>query len=250
MNRHQRAFEYEFVPFEKSDAFLAPLCSDGVVDRDQTKAGVGSFATRLEASLRRAVEAYGLHDTLPDYFIVISTASFNDNYYSMRRRNVAIIALGNWKRVMAPPSLLEFVQTLIVRESVAAISPTLRGSVHLGTKGCLFDFTPSLEEVRDKVLSAFICSHCRDALAADGLAELVPQLEYVLAKAWLGKPTDPETPAGVAFNLGYDLFVTRGLRPTPWESVRSTLRQEGTKQIATITGGVLVAALLVIFGLK
>jgi hypothetical protein len=43
----------------------------------------------------------------------------------------------------APPErfvILEFIITLIMRESIAFVSPSLRGSEHLGTKGCLSDF--------------------------------------------------------------------------------------------------------------
>jgi hypothetical protein len=82
-------------------------------------------------------------------------------------------------------------------------------------------------------------------MEADGLHKLPAELEGVLRKQWLGKPTEPDTPARIASNLGYDLFVTKGLKATPWESFKSALRQEGAKQLATLVGGVLLAALVV-----
>jgi hypothetical protein len=34
---------------------------------------------------------------------------------------------------------------------------------------------------------------------------------------WLGKTSDPSTPAGSVANLGHDLFLTKGVSPTRWE---------------------------------
>jgi hypothetical protein len=150
---------------------------------------------------------------------------------------------------MAPPSLVEFILTFLARESVAAVSPRLKASVHLGTKGCLCDFTESIAEAREKVLNGFVCSYCRQAMIEDGLPELPGELRHVLDRSWLGTPLNPASPAGIAFNLGYDLFVTKGLKATHWESLRSTLRQEGIKQIGAVATAIVVAALLLVLGL-
>jgi hypothetical protein len=250
MNQEQDAFEYEFLPIDTGDEFLIPFCSDSALDHAAVRNDVIPFLSRFDAYLRGQAAYFGLQEGPPDYFVLISTATFTNNYYSLREGRLGIIALGNWKRFMAPPSLLEFVLTLLIRESVGAMSQSLRAPVHLGTKGCLFDFTPSLQDVRGKVFNGFICAHCRAALAAEGLSDLTLQLERLLRRKWLGRPTDPETPAGIAFHLGYDLFVTKGLRATPWESVKSTARHEGTKQLATVLGAALIAMLLLILGLR
>ena len=250
MNRLQRSFEYEFLPFDAGDRFLEPFCDAKRLDRQTVRGNVAEFLERFTGATSALSERYRLREAPPDYCVLISVATFTDNYYSMRQKGMSIMALGNWQRVMAPPSLLEFVQTLLVRESVAAISPSLRSSVHLGTKGCLCDFTPALNEVRYKVMVGFICSHCQAALESDGLSDIIPDVQLMLSKEWLGTPTDPETPAGILFHLGYDLFVTKGLRATPWEAMRSSVRQEGVKQVVSIAGALLIAALIVALGLK
>jgi hypothetical protein len=250
LNREQAQFEYEFLPFEDDDEFLVPFFGDTPLSRERVQANAGTFTERFCEYLRNANTRWQLKEEPPVHFVLLTTATLRDNYYSVRTGNLSLIALGNWRRVMAPPSLIEFILTLLVQESVGAIAPRLSGSVHLGTKGCLFDFTPVVRDAREKVLHGFICSHCKALLAQDGFKALPEQLEHVLDGKWLGTPGDPGSPAGIAFNLGYDLFVTKGLRATPWESFRGVLQQEGATQIVRAVGVVIVALLVVVLGLK
>ena len=65
----------------------------------------------------------------------------------------------------------------------------------------------------------------------------------------------PVLPAGVVSALGHDLFIVKGLKPTIWESLRTTLRQDGAKQllslVSAVAGAVLIAVLLLLMlGLK
>jgi hypothetical protein len=180
--------------------------------------------------------------------------SFQDNYYSMVEKGLGVLALGNWKRYMAPPSIVEFVLTLIVQHSIGFICVPLRSSVHLGTKGCLFDFTPWLDEVRLKILSGFICSSCRSTLITAGYNQVPEELTRVLKKDWFGKACEPEKPAGIAANLGYNLFITKGPQPTAWETLKKTLQEEWVKSLLTLVvavlGAIVTTILLVRFGLQ
>ena len=151
---------------------------------------------------------------------------------------------------MAPPSLLEFVQMLLIREAVATLCPSLSGSVHLGNKGCLLDFTESLSEVRQKALRGYVCDFCRWHMANDGHSKLADEVTRLLDREWLGSPTDPRSVAGVAANLKYNLFVTKGAKATPKETFVTALRQEGAKQVLVIIGAVVIALILVLLGLK
>ena len=163
---------------------------------------------------------------------------------------MAILALGDWKRHMAPPSLVEFILTLIIRESIALVCPALDNCVHIGTRGCLCDFTPTLDEVKFKVLNGFLCHFCCAVLASEGFTELPKELSLVLKKDWLGKANEPEKPAGVAANLGYDLFTTKGPQPTAWEIAKKTLQEEWLKQGLALLAVIVGAALLLWFRLK
>jgi hypothetical protein len=208
------------------------------------------FADRIHDYLIDRIIHYGLAEDPPRQFVIVSHACFDDNFYSVREGGASVIALGNWKRYMAPPSQLEFVQMLLVREVVAALCPSLRGSVHLGNKGCLLDFTEILSEVRQKALRGYVCSFCATRMRDDEQVELAETVTHLLSRKWFGSPADPCSPAGIAANLGYNLFVVKGLRATPREVLLTTLRQESVKQFATIIGSVLLAIIVILLGLK
>jgi hypothetical protein len=209
-----------------------------------------AFTTQARAIIHRRNEQMGLSEEPPNRFVVVSQCRFDDNYYSARRGGASVLALGNWKRAMAPPSFVEFVQALLVREAVAALCPSLSGSVHLGTKGCLCDFTEHLGDARQKVLHGYICHHCRSSMEADGEPTLADTVTHLLDREWLGQSTSPRSPAGVMASLRYDLFTAKGRQETPREAFLTALRQEGAKQIATGIGALVLAVLLFILGLK
>lgn len=194
LNVVQSSLEFEFLPYDAGDPWISALRSRDPVDRGLIGHECDAFHDRCFGYLTDAVSGYGTKEPPPGPLVVLTTARFSDNYYSLRRNNVSIIALGNWRRWMSPPSILDFALTLTIREAVSAVSPTLRGSVHLGTKGCLCDVDPSLDDVRQKVLSSYLCHFCRTSLAGDGRADLIPDIERMLAKTWLGSSADPSSP--------------------------------------------------------
>lgn len=249
MNSLQSVFEYEFLPFEQDDEFVHAL-TVSPLDRETLRPKANSFLERQHKFLEKSNAEFNLKEPPPQDFILISLTRFSDNYYSLRQDKLALICLGNWKRVMAPPSILEFILTLILRQSVSSLIPSLRGSIHLGTKGCLCDFTASLEDVRYKVLTGFICAHCRKAMQTDGFPQLADELVHVLSHQWFGKPDEPNTPANITHKLGYDLFTTKGFESTLWERFMDGLREEGVKQIIQIVGAVIIAGLLIWLRLK
>jgi len=256
MNMLQHTFEYEFLPVPH-DKFTLSLCNQAVIDRDEVDREAPAFLTRYKDFLREESTMYESKELPPNYFVFVTLACFSDNYYttiSTFKYGLGILALGNWKRNMAPPSLLEFILMGIVGAAAILVSPSLLNSYHLGTKGCLFDITPALSEVRFKVLNGFICNYCHTALDSDGFGELTDEVTHILGKEWLGKSTDPLTPAGITAKLGYDLFITKGLKTTPWENILITIQQEGVKQLLTlivlIIAAILIALLTLWLGLK
>ena len=135
-----------------------------------------------------------------------------------------------------------------MRQGASFVAPSFSKSFHIGTKGCLFDFTSDLSEARYKALQSFVCSTCRARMQESGAVRLANDLERVLDMKWLGKPKDPYCPAGIVGKLGYDLFLTKGIKPTLWENVRSIIRDEGTKEIVKLVAALLLAILLLRLG--
>ena len=254
LNTLQSTFEYEIWPLElevENDELINILTAKQPIERELVRAKVNPFVDSYEACLRDWMAQVKITDaTFPEHYILITMAQFSDGYYSMRQDRLSILALGNWKRTMAPPSILEFILTLVIRESVSTASPSLRGSVHYGTKGCLFDFTPYLEDARYKVLNAFICTYCRNALEKDQLLGLADEIIIVLRKHWFGKAADLDSPAGITAKLGYNLFLTKGLQTNFWEKLIDILREESVRLVMSVIGTVLVAGLLLWLGLS
>jgi hypothetical protein len=114
----------------------------------------------------------------------------------------------------------------------------------------MFDFNRVLDDVRYKILVGHLCDFCGSALDADGLSHLKEPIRKVLSKDWYGSRSEPRSVSSTMAKLGHDLFITKGLTPSPWETIRMTLAQEGVKQIITIIGTIAVAAILVYLGLK
>jgi hypothetical protein len=252
INTLQKTFEYEILPAYQEFELIQMLSAQDAVDREKVRALAVPFIEEYEAFLQSENAAYNLKDTtMPDRYVLVTMTRFSDNFYSMRRNRLSVLGLGNWKKTMAPPSIVEFILTLVVRESVAAVTSSfLRGSIHFGTKGCLFDYTPHLADTRYKVLNAFVCANCRKALIVDGLPNLADEIVTVLSKKWLGNVVDLSSPAGISAKLGHNLFVTRGFEATGWEKILNVLQEEGVKQIISILGTVIVAGLLLWLGLK
>jgi hypothetical protein len=249
LNCLQNSFEYQFLPNYTHD-FLKTITDEVPKNHHDVRRLIPDFLRDYESFCKASRMDYGLQDTegLPEYYILITLARFSDNYYLTGLGKMGIIALGNWERFMAPPSLLEFLLTLVLVESVYLLH--LTGFSHLGTKGCLFDFNPQLDNVRYATLQAFVCNNCRNALTSSGYGSLVDELVKVLDKTWLGQSTNPSSPAGIVFNLGYDLFFTKGLKATIWEKTITTLRDEGVKAFLSLLGGLILTGFLVYLGLK
>jgi hypothetical protein len=252
LNSLQRSFEFELVTPTDGDRLLTQLGGTSVVERSQIKEGLVALAGRLQARMASEIKQFGCSEQPSDKFVILTTARFMDNFMSTRAPDsgpvCSVIALGHWERSMAPPTLIEFFLVLLLRHAVAFVSPTLSGSGHLGTKGCLFDFNRNLAEVRYKVLGGFVCSSCSDSLVRDGHPDLQQELVNILSMRWLGSLAEPHSPAAIAAKFSHNLFIVKGLRPTSWETLRSALQEEGLKQALTVIGAVLGAAISFFLG--
>ncbi len=251
LNTLQTSVEFEILSPSPEDELLVILGEGKIVDRDKCRAMLPDFHERVTRFITAEQKACDLADqSLPDNFVVISLAKFTDEHYGLKEKHVHVQALGNWARHMAPPSILEFIVVLLMRQAASFVVPALSKSFHLGTKGCLFDFTSDLGEARYKALQSFICNTCRSRMQESGAIHLADDITHVLDFGWLGTTSDPHCPAGIVGKLCYDLFLTKGLQPSWWETVRSILRDEVTKELIKLAFAIFLAALLVLLGLK
>ena len=251
LNTLQHSFEFELLAMDSNDPLLILLRQGETVDRERCRAMLPDFHNRIIERIAKDQQDYDLTDkSIPHGFVLITMASFSDEHYGLKSKDIQVQALGDWERHMAPPSIFEFIITLLLRQAVSFAAPSLSKSVHLGTKGCLFDFTAELSDARYKALQGFVCSVCRGRLIDNGSTHIADEVVRVLNMNWLGKLDDPHCPAGIVAKLGYNLFLTQGIRPTLWETIRGSLRDEGTKELVKLIGGVILATLIFWLGLK
>src|SRR6266851_2951191 len=251
LNRLQQSFEYEILRTDDfSDPMLDHLVDWALVDRDEIRKKVPAFIAGFTTHLNAKNKSFSLLEPPPDYFVLLTLAKYKHNYFSMREGRMSVLALGNWDARMAPPTILEFILTLILRDSVAAASPSLSGSVHAGTKGCLCDFTQYPDETRFRALGGFVCSYCRNALITDGLPNVADEVTRILDKRWLGKRSEPASTAAILSKFGSDIFLTKGLKPSLREKIFNTLQEQITKDVLRIFVELIIAALLLWLGLK
>jgi hypothetical protein len=248
LNTLQSTFEYQFLPVP-DDSLLSRLASGKELERIGVERELPRFANAYSDFLHRRAAAYELPAVLPDQILVVSRATFSDRYYVTGSEDVTILALGNWERVMAPPSLVEFIVTLALSASVDTL-PLAHDPTHLGTKGCLFDFNENLSNARFMSLQGFICRSCRRELDEAGYPRLADEIAKILDKRWMGTSTDSGSPAGIAAKLGYNLFLTKGLVPRFRERFLSNIEQEGIKALIKFIGEIILAGALVYLGLK
>jgi len=248
LNALQSTFEYQCVPCT-GDPLLVHLSSKTLLNRCEIEKDLARFCRDYESELKQEITSYGLGSTPPDKYIIISRARFRDRYYMTGTEGVGILALGYWERIMAPPSLVESILGLVLKFSLCELRDIPFAS-HFGTKGCVFDFNADLSNARFVALQGFVCSDCRRKLHVAGHSKLADEVTLILAKKWLGKTTNPNSVAGIAAKLGYDLFATKGLTPRWSERLMSALKEDGVKELIRIVGEVLIVVLLVLLGLK
>lgn len=246
-NTLQRSIEFQFLPIDETSELLKDLETPGLIDRESFEIKIANHKASYKTWLREEADNYEVPNDNYDGIIVISLAKFTDNYYLTWANNWAILALGHWESKMAPPSVLEFILTLLIQVSVDIACGTGR---HHETKGCAFDFTALLADARYKVLTGFVCSGCIDTIKNTRSEQFIKDIQILLNKDWLGVPDDPSIVSITAKKLGYDLFHTKGFKPTTWERIKITLEEQAVKTVLKIIGSVIIAALLVWLGLK
>jgi len=251
MNRVQNHFEFEFPPQDIEDELLTALSRSNDVDRELAKTIAKGFPSRVGKSISKMMEDYKItDDRLPTYYIVVTMVRFTDDYFVLREPGISVIGLGNWERSMAPPSIFEFIQMLVMREAIAGACPKLQHSIHLGSKGCICDFNWSLEDVRLKVISGFLCHYCRHELDSAGFPHLADEVARVLDKKWIGDLSRSTSVAHIVAKLGVNLFMTKGLVPSWGERLKNLAREDGARELVKLLFVIIAAALIYYLGLK
>jgi hypothetical protein len=250
LNRLQRSCEFELFDADENDEFVR-LLADGAVDADEARKGIKAFGARLRAQIDLAIHAHDLAVEQPDQIILVTGVTLSDHHYLIRRGRTTMLALGDWEKSMAPPSLAEFLQLLVLRAPYSAIEGEVWNGIHLGNRGCIFDFTENLENTRFIALAGVgVCSKCAAALEHDGFPNAAVEIQRIAGRDWRGDRATPGTPTNIMERLGYPLFLTKGFEPSSRERLRLLFTDEAGKELVKLVFLVLVAGLCFLTGWK
>jgi hypothetical protein len=252
LNHLQRSCEYELFDLDETDEFVRllekPDNVDGdlmLVNADKARDALKSCGDRLRARIRSDIDLHDLAIEQPDQIVVVSGVTLSDYHYLIRRESTTMLALGQWDRFMAPPSLAEFLQLLLLRAPYSALEGHVWNKIHMGNRACIFDFTENLENTRFMALAGVgVCANCEAALVLDGFPNAPAEIRKVAAREWRGDRLAAGTPANIMAHLGYDLFLTRGFEPNFSERLRETFSSDGIKEFIKFMYAVVLAWLI------
>ena len=206
------------------------------------------FISFIEQQSAESARSYDLPVDHVDMFVILTSARLSDNFYLVGRNNWAVVALGGWHSEFAPPSIVEYYLSMVTVSAIDAASVNLER--HFLTRGCSFDFNASLSDTRFSVLSGNICSECQAKITAKCGGQFTQDALMLLNRDWLGDADKPLPAAVTVKKLGFDLFRTAGVTPTLKERLLTAFEQEGLKNALSITFQLLLAAAIVVLGLK
>jgi hypothetical protein len=251
-NTLQKSFEFQFMPDPTEpelqlDPFIQTL--DAAVDRQAIRAQGDTYFGKYKKWLETHAEVYGMDAASPDSIVILSIAKLLGNNYLNAGEGWVLIALGNWERYMAPPSIVEFYLMFILHASIRNACSDEYLQAHHSTKGCTFDFNTLLPDARFSVLTGFLCESCWRKIATTTSAQVADDARLLLTKKWIGDGTDPTDVASTARKLGYDLFRTAGISQTLGEKVRAAAEDSIAGTPIRVGEALLVAALLVLLAI-
>jgi hypothetical protein len=147
--------------------------------------------------LSPATMCKNIEDKSPDnYMILITEDLFDDNWFSHEYRRSAIITIGDWESLFAPPSLKSYVMYQIAQALIhfsADMSEEMAlNIVHEPPVGCMYDMAVHKNDIKLGMVAGNLCPQCQSQLKALGTPQLaidsvVKIVELVRSEA-LGRP--------------------------------------------------------------
>lgn len=149
MNSLQNSLEFSFLPIPDDDPVLRRLESAEPLDYELIAKEMPSFCPSYLSFLRDQAQGFRIVANEPDCIVILSRARLSNRWYFMGTDKWAILALGDWEDVMAPPSFIEVSLALLVQVGAIAACGDESPQIHSETKGCLFDFTANLTDATE-----------------------------------------------------------------------------------------------------
>ncbi|OLE54075.1 MAG: hypothetical protein AUG51_09530 [Acidobacteria bacterium 13_1_20CM_3_53_8] len=121
------------------------------------------------------------------YFICITEQLFDDNWFSHEYRRSAIITIGDWETLYAPPSLKAYLMYQIAQALLhfsADLSEEMAmRMVHEPPKGCMMDLSVNKPTIKLGMVSGNLCPSCASQLRQLGISdEALNSIERILLR--------------------------------------------------------------------
>lgn len=133
---------------------------------------------------------------LGQHCILLVEDLLGDNWFSHEYRNSAVITLGDWEQIFAPPSLKSYIIYQIAQALIhfsADMSEEMAlNIVHEPPVGCLYDMAVHKHDIKLGMVAGNLCSRCASQLKALGTNQqaidaVIRIVELVRSEA-LGRP--------------------------------------------------------------
>jgi len=163
-NRLQSFFQLELVHWEawtghgSAEARLRALRTDSRLE----------FAEKFQAEMNAYNDACGATENLIN--VAISNLAFPKNFYcwNTRDRRGIVIGINSLHNLFGedPGAVNKIILRIVQRMLLYSLA--IRSlKAHQNTRGCLFDLTPLLTDLKYSVDKTFLCSECERAIADD-----------------------------------------------------------------------------------
>lgn len=208
LNTAQSFVEYEInydVP-EDHD-FVARTRYGEVVRTSYIEQATASFE---EEVVRRQSQQFKNKPQTPcDRYLALCNCQLDSGVYLFKPGNrMRTLMVGSWQTHFAPPSLLEFIIDICVKQGIAEAFGA--PSSHMPSRGCIFDYNEILENTRNGVLIGHVCEECTAYMAPNN--PNWDELQKLLGGQWLGYPSDPFSAYCELQRLGFKVFKASGVR--------------------------------------
>lgn len=254
LNRAQSFVEYEIVyDLPELHDFIALTSHGETISRRHLKDVATDFEEKVER-LQSEPDADNLPRTKCNRYLAVCNCQLDDNYYLIRPnklKTMRTLMVGSWSAEFAPPSLLEFIIDICVKQGIAEAygpPPYKMMPTHSSARGCIFDFNGTLDNTRNGVLIGHICQECKARLAlANPNWE---EIDNLIGGKWLGDPSDPFSPFSELQRLGFRTFKASGVKDTLWQRLREKLPDQFFGKIIEYVAAGIVLYSLIFLGLN
>jgi hypothetical protein len=200
-----------------------------------------------------------------DYFISIIRNELREKFFAWPDKRGAIITTNHWQKYFAPPSLFEYLLSIIYycliysKKKIATVTESdspadIEFDVHKETIGCYADKAIDRKDNRIDVALGYFCDNHKEKVISFYGKQYYEDVISILEREWIGSL---EKKNSIAYNLkhyfNFNIYKDSGFNKTFWENIRGKVYDVPGSLIFEIFKAIIlaiIAALLFWVGLS